>query len=98
MAHAAALGRLDGILNDVGLTHAELNFLIAAPADAGRQFDHLAEMEGVDVHQLAPEVLREATWKCLRCPLRRPCKHWLRAGVWDGDGDTRCPNAALLHH
>lgn len=97
MADAAALGRLDDILNDIGMTHAELEELMAAPADSGRQFEIMAEMEGLDLDKLPSHVLREAMWQCTRCPFRAPCKRWLRTGEWRHQGDSRCPNAALLH-
>jgi uncharacterized protein YjiS (DUF1127 family) len=97
MTNAAAFGRLDETLNDVGLTRAELGFLIKAPANAGRQFETLAAAEQVDLRQLRPEVLREAMWTCARCECRAPCERWLRTGVWKYSGDPRCPNAALLH-
>ncbi len=96
MRDAAALGRLEGLLHDIGITHAELDFLIDGPADAGRQFEQLAAAEHVDLSGLAPEVLRDAMWKCIRCSCREPCKRWLESGIWDYEGDPRCPNAALL--
>ena len=98
MAGAAQLGRLDDMLNDVALTRAELDVLIDAPADAGAQFETFAEMAQVDLHSLDPAVLREAHWVCTRCESRRPCKRWLRTGVWRDSADMRCPNAALFHH
>lgn len=98
MANAAAFGRLDAVLGDVGLNRTELNYLMDAPVDAGRQFEAFARMEGVDVTQLPPGTLREATRTCAHCRCRTACKRWLRTGVWQHDGDSRCPNAALLHH
>ena len=98
IADAAALGRLDGMLNDLAMTRAELDLLIAAPADAGRQLEQMAEAEQADLHALSPDTLREASWTCIRCEKRAPCRRWLRTGVWDGRGDPRCPNAALLRH
>lgn len=98
MQQAAALGRLDDLLHDVGITHAELDALIDAPADAGRQFELLAEMEHADLRQFPPEVRREAEWACIRCDCRAACKRWLNRGVWDYQGDPRCPNAGLLRH
>lgn len=98
MTEAAALGRLDEILTDIGMTHADLKLLIDAPVDAGQQFEQLAEMEHGELTGLDPSQLREATLICARCECREPCKRWLRTGVWDGDGDQRCPNAALIHH
>ena len=97
MADAAALGRPGEMLDDVGITRAELGFLIKAPADAGRQFETLAAAEEADLRRLRPEVLREAMWVCARCASRVPCKRWLRTGIWNYSGDPRCPNAALLH-
>jgi Family of unknown function (DUF6455) len=98
IADAASLGRLDGILNDVSMTRAELDLLIAGPADAGRQLDQMAAAEGADLRRLRPEDLRQASWTCIHCEKRAPCKRWLRCGIWDGKGDPRCPNAALLRH
>jgi hypothetical protein len=59
-------------------------------------FETLAEMAGVDVRQLDPAVLREATGICARCACRKACRRWLRTGVFKYAGDSRCPNAALL--
>jgi len=97
MADAAALGRLDELLDDVAMSRADLRFLIDAPDDAGLQFEQFADMAQLDLRQISPEVLREARWVCARCEHRSPCKRWLREGVWDDAGDPRCPNAALLH-
>jgi uncharacterized protein YjiS (DUF1127 family) len=98
MSNAAALGRLDNILEDVGMTRAELDELAAAPADAGRQFEKMAAIEGLDLDTLPAHAVREAMWKCTRCASRKECKRWLRTGVWQYDGDPRCPNAALFDH
>lgn len=98
MASVAALGRLDDTLNDVGITRAELDALIDGPADAGGQFETLAEAARIDLHRLDPAVLREAMWVCARCASRTPCRRWLRTGVWRDGSDMRCPNAALLRH
>lgn len=98
MADAAAFGQLDGILADVGLNHAELGFLMDGPADAGREFGIFAQMQGVDVKRLPPDVVREAVHACAHCASRVPCKRWLRTGTWKYDGDSRCPNAALFYH
>jgi uncharacterized protein YjiS (DUF1127 family) len=98
MEAAATLSSLDHLLNDVELTRAELDRLIGGPPDAGRQLETLAGMARVDLRGIDAAALREATWKCARCANRAACRAWLRDGVWRGDGDTRCPNAALLRH
>ena len=98
MANAAALGRLDDLLDDAGMTRADLTVLMDGPSDAGRQFEVFAKMEGVDVRRLPAGVLREAIRVCARCDRRAPCKRWLRTGVWRDQRDSRSPNAALLHH
>ena len=61
-----------------------------------RQFETLAKMEGVDIHQLDSAVLREAVGKCARCACRKACRRWLRTGAFQYGSDPRCPNAALL--
>lgn len=98
MANAAALGRFDDILNDVGITRAELGVMIDAPADAGMQFETFADAAQIDLRHRSPAVLREAMWVCTFCECAEPCKHWLRTGVWRDGADMRCPNAALYRH
>lgn len=98
MTDAGALGHLDDILYDVGITRAELDVLIDGPADLGRQLETFAAMAQIDLRLLDPAVLREAMWKCTRCQCRVPCKRWLRTGIWRDGGDMRCPNAALFRH
>ena len=93
---AAALGRLDDVLDDIGLTHEQLDRLIDAPADAGQQFETLAAMAHIDLHHLPPETLREAMWTCVNCACREACKRWLDTGEWRDSEDSRCPNAALF--
>ena len=97
MRDAAALGRLDDLLQDVGMTRGELDLLIEVPLDAGQQFETLAEMEKVELSAIPPDELREAHWNCVRCDCREPCKRWLATGVWEHEGDSRCPNADLLN-
>lgn len=95
VANVAALGRIEDVLEDVGITRAELDTLTAAPLDAGRQFPALAGMAGADLSKFAPEAVREAAWACTRCGHRDACRRWLRTGQWRDGGDMRCPNAAL---
>jgi Family of unknown function (DUF6455) len=64
----------------------------------GRQFETLAKMLGFDIGQLDPAVLRDAAGTCARCTCRKACRRWLRTGVFEYAGDSRCPNAALLRH
>jgi hypothetical protein len=68
------------------------------PCRADRIFQTLAEMEGVDLGQLDPAVVRAAAERCKRCACRKACRRWLRTGVFHYAGDPRCPNIALLHH
>ena len=96
MRKAAVLGRLDEVLTGLGLTGADLDELMKAPAEAGRQFEILARMAGIEPDRLRPEVLREALCTCTRCESGTACKRWLRTGVWRHDGDPRCPNVKLL--
>jgi len=98
MANAASLDRVEAVLEDLGLTRSELDFLMNGPADAGRQIEALAEAAGVDLARLDAAALREAMWTCTRCATREACKRWLRGEGWQADGDSRCPNAALLKH
>jgi hypothetical protein len=96
MQRAAGRGELDGILNDIGLSRGDLDTLIDAPADAGRQFETYAAMNHVDLHRVDAAELREAEWTCIRCSHADACRHWLRDGIWDDGADQRCPNAELM--
>jgi uncharacterized protein YjiS (DUF1127 family) len=97
VARAQALGGFDSILADLGMTRSEFDVLMTAPEDAGREFEIMAGMAGVDLQTLPPSVLRSAISTCVLCPSARACRKWLRSGIWKG-GDPRCPNAALLRH
>ena len=66
------------------------------PCRDGQQFETFAKMYGFEIGQLDPTVLRYATERCARCACRKACRHWLRTGVFEYAGDSRCPNAALL--
>jgi len=98
MARVAQLGRLDPVLADIGLSRAQLDVLMTLPEDAGRQFEAMAGSARVDLNTLPPAVLRDATWTCMVCRNAAACRTWQRGGGWRGDGDSRCPNAALLRH
>ena len=69
----------------------------ARRACADPPFETMAETAGIDTSELDPAVLREAREICARCACRKACRSWLQTGVFDYDGDPRCPNAALLH-
>lgn len=96
LRNAASLDRLDTLLNDTELTRADLDLLVAGPLDAGRQFETLATMAEANLQACPPAELHDALWRCVHCQCRAACKTWLRDGAWRGDGDSRCPNAALL--
>ena len=97
MKGAVALDGVEGVLHDIGITRAELDLVVDSPADAGTQFQQMAEMSGIDLQRIEAAALREAVLKCTSCERREPCKRWLRSGVWRDGVDMRCPNAALFH-
>ena len=66
------------------------------PCPADRQFETLAKMHGFDSGEIDPTTLRDARATCARCACRKACRRWLRTGVFDYAGDSRCPNIALL--
>jgi hypothetical protein len=68
------------------------------PCRVGRQFETWAKMQGFDIGQLDPTVLRDAAERCARCACRKACRRWLRTGVFEYAGDSRCPNVTLLRH
>jgi hypothetical protein len=68
------------------------------PCRVGQQFETLAKMNGFDTGQLDPAVLRGAARACAGCGCRKACRRWLRTGVFEYAGDSRCPNVALLRH
>ena len=96
MANAAALGRLDEILADVGMTRTEWEELMTEPEPAGLQFESMTDMLGVRREKLPPAVVHDAMRVCGRCECQSACKRWLSTGRWAYDGDPRCPNAKLL--
>ena len=71
MRQAAALGRLEDTLLDIGLTRAELGFLIDAPAGAGRQFETMPAAAGADLADTDPILLRPGALGLPALPLRR---------------------------
>jgi hypothetical protein len=42
----------------------------------GREFETLAKMQGADIDQLDPVLMREAIGRCARCACRRACRRW----------------------
>jgi len=97
MRRAAALDGLDNVLDDIGISHAELDRMIKGPADLGTQFETMAEMAHTALSRVEPAARRQAVWVCVHCTRRVACKRWLRTGVWRDGSDMRCPNAALFH-
>lgn len=96
LRRASTACRLDELLADIGLDRARLDVLVNAPLDAGRQLDAMAAATGARLDQVPVQMLRDAEWTCTVCESRAACGHWLRTGEW-ARGDTRCPNAELLH-
>ena len=96
MTNVASLGRPGAILADIGLGRAQLDVLMTGPVDAGRQLGAMAAGMGAALQHVPPSVLRDAEWTCTVCPNGKACAHWLRNGEWVGDGDSRCPNEAVL--
>ena len=64
----------------------------------GKQFETFAEMQGLELNELDPDVLHQAAARCATCASRKACRHWLRTGVFSYAGDPRCPNSGLLHN
>ena len=64
----------------------------------GKQFETFAEMQGIDIDRLDPDMLHEAAQKCTVCACRKACRRWLRTGVFEYAGDSRCPNITLLRN
>lgn len=97
VAQLAAMGSLDAVLGDVGLSRSQLGPVIAHGVQSGNQLDRMLARLGLDAAQLAPETRRDMTWTCLNCPDKRACRRWL-AGRDTYDFHSFCPNADELDH
>lgn len=91
----AAMGSLDAVLADIGLTRSQIEPLLAGSAGSRELLDRMLARLGIDVAQLPVESLREMTWTCTTCPDKHYCRRWM-ADVDATDFHAFCPNAAEL--
>ena len=92
IAQLAAMGSLDAVLADVGLTRSQIEPLIAGCAGSAELLDAMLAKLGIDPADLAIESLRDMTWNCTTCPDKGQCRESL-AGAEEADFHKFCPNA-----
>jgi len=90
-------GSLDAVLDDIGLTRAELAKIIAGYPVSGRMLPVMAEHLGVDVEALDPHSRYQLGRSCALCQSRRTCRHWLENAAPGDEGYRKfCANAELF--
>jgi uncharacterized protein YjiS (DUF1127 family) len=95
--HLAAMGSLDAVLADIGLSRSQIESLIAGCAESGEELHRMLARLGVDPARLPIESLRDMTWTCTSCPDKAKCREWL-AGVDRPQYRSFCPNAEQLDY
>lgn len=91
----AAMGALDAVLADMGLTRSQIEPLVAGSAGSKELLDQMLVRLGIDAAQLPVESLREMTWTCTTCPDKHYCRRWM-ADLKATDYHAFCPNAPRL--
>lgn len=76
------------------LSHSYFSSRNKRPCPADKQFETFTHMLGLKLNVLELATLKPES--CARCVCRKPCRRWLRTGVFNYAGDPRCPSAALL--
>jgi Family of unknown function (DUF6455) len=90
-------GGLDTVLDDIGLTRAELAKIIAGYPVSGRMLPVMAQRLGVDIEALDPRTRYQLARGCALCQSRRTCRRWLAAKPADSTTYREfCPNAEML--
>jgi Family of unknown function (DUF6455) len=90
-------GSLDAVLDDIGLTRAELAKIIAGYPVSGRMLPVMAQRLGIDIEALDPRARYQLGRSCALCQSRRSCRRWLEhAGPGDEGYRKFCVNAALF--
>lgn len=91
----AAMGSLDAVLADIGLTRSQIEPLIAGSTGSRELLDQMLARLDIDAAQLPVESLREMTWTCTTCPDKHHCRRWM-SDIEETDFHAFCPNAAQL--
>ncbi len=90
-------GGLDVVLDDIGVTRAELAKIIAGYPVAGRLLPAMARRLGIDIGALDPHSRHELERGCATCQARRSCRSWLDKPNADRSAyRVFCANAQLF--
>ncbi len=90
-------GGLDAVLDDIGVTRAELAKIIGGYPVSGRLLPAMARRLGVDIDALDSRSRYDLGRSCAMCQSRRSCRRWLDNDEADGSAYRRfCANAELL--
>ena len=97
IANLERRGCLDALLQDMGLSVAEMEQIVHGYPEAGRLMPAMAKRLGVDIEKLDPRVLYALRQNCGLCAAHRRCRHWLRStSVHTGGAASFCPNSELF--
>ena len=90
-------GDLDRVLTDAGLTHAQLQHLVAAHPDSSELLKGMLARVRLERDEIPGYTLRELGWTCVGCTDKRRCREWLSGGD-DTEYRAFCPNAASIDY
>lgn len=90
-------GCLDTLLQDMGMSLADMEQLVRGYPEAGRLMPAMAERLGVDLEKLDPRLLYALRQNCGMCVAHRRCRQWLGStSVHTGGAAAFCPNSELF--
>jgi len=88
-------GELDGLLEAIGITRAQLQAFEISPLASAELLSRLAARIGLDVADIKAEG-DSPELRCRTCENWRECRHWLERGADDSAYRAFCPNAKLI--
>ena len=88
-------GKLDTILEDIGITRAELNIMARGYPEADRLLPTMAYRLGIALDEIDAHSLHALKHTCVLCQSHRKCRRWLASGRREG-AERFCPNHPLL--
>ncbi len=94
----AAIGELDAVLAEAGLSRSDVPLLLAHDLDETAGLEQMAQRLGISPEKLAAAAgPRDLQWRCLNCEARKPCDRWLADHASAEEAPRFCPNAEDLN-